>query len=108
MMLTIGFEQQLSVATGGSKLHGLPHSTVLSSEEVRTGGVVSMFVIVWLHVLVLPQQSLATQTRVITCGQTPLVKVPSIETPARQQLSVATGASKLQLEPHSTVRFVGQ
>jgi hypothetical protein len=76
---------------------------------VNTGGVVSTIVIVWLHVLVLPQQSYATQTRVMICGQMlVLVNVPNTEIPWKQQLSVAVGVPKLQDEPHSTVRLVGQ
>src|SRR5882672_3300685 len=43
------------------------------------------------------------------CGQILVfVKVPKTEIPCKQQLSVAVGVPKLQLEPHSTVRLVGQ
>jgi hypothetical protein len=102
-MATTGFEQQASVAVGGSNVHGVPHSTVLSGEQVKTGGVVSMLVTVWLHVLLLPQQSYATQVRVMICGQVPLVTVLNTFTIGfEQQRSEATGGSKVQLEPHST------
>jgi hypothetical protein len=102
-MLTIGLEQQASVAIGGSNVHGVPHSTVLSGEQVNTGGVVSMLVTVWLQILLFPQQSYATQVRVMICGQTPLVTVlNTLTTGLEQQLSEATGGSKVQLEPHST------
>jgi hypothetical protein len=71
--------------------------------------VVSTTVITWLQVLVLPQQSRASQTRVMICGQMPaFVNVPNIETPCRQQLSVADGVPNSHVEPHSTVRLVGQ
>src|SRR5256885_15607606 len=106
--LIAGLRQQLSDATGGSKVQFEPHSTRLPGAHTRDGGVVSILVMVWLQVLVLPQQSLASQTRVMICGQIPLVVVPSTATPCRQQVSVAMGVSKLQVAPHSTVRFVGQ
>src|SRR5580765_4679558 len=73
-----------------------------------TGGVVSTIVTVWLQVLVLPQQSLASQVRVTTCGQIP-VFVTVFSTTAItfvQQLSLTVGASNVQFEPHSTVLFV--
>jgi hypothetical protein len=64
---------------------------------------------IWLQVLVLPQQSFATQIRVMICGQVPaFVKVPKTEIPCRQQLSCATGVSNVHVVPHSTVRLVGQ
>jgi hypothetical protein len=43
------------------------------------------------------------------CGQILVfVKVPNTEIPWKQQLSVAVGVPKLQDDPHSTVRLVGQ
>src|SRR6185295_4658404 len=44
--------------------------------QLRTGGVVSTTVTVWLHVATFMQSSTACQVRVITCGQVPLVTVP--------------------------------
>jgi hypothetical protein len=44
--LTTGFVQQLSVAVGGSNVHGVPHSTVLFVAQVSVGGVVSTTVTV--------------------------------------------------------------
>jgi hypothetical protein len=77
-------------------------------QNVNTGGVVSTTVTVWLQVLVLPQQSEATQTRVTTSGQLGLfVNWLKIETPWRQQLSWTIGTSKFHCVPHSTVRLVG-
>jgi hypothetical protein len=49
--------QQLSVAVGGSNVHGVPHWTVLLGEQVSVGGVESTTVTVWLQVLLLLQQS---------------------------------------------------
>jgi hypothetical protein len=106
--VTTGLEQQRSVASGGSNVHGVPHWTVLFVAQVSVGGVVSTIVTVSVHVLVLPQQSLASQIRVMNCGQMPFVKVPSTKTPCRQQLSVATGVPNSHGEPHSTVRLLGQ
>ena len=64
--------QQLSETLGGSNDQVWPHCTVLSGAQVIVGGVVSRTVMVWLQVLVLPQQSRANQVRVITIGQLPL------------------------------------
>ena len=70
---------QASKAVGASKLQAAPHSTVLLLAQVRTGGRVSLTVTVWLHMFVLLQQSAATQVRVITGGQVPLVTVLTTE-----------------------------
>jgi hypothetical protein len=61
----------------------------------------------WVHVFVLPQQSVAVQTAAMTCGQVPFVNVDR-KIPCKQQLSVATGTSNVHGVPHSTVRLVGQ
>ena len=67
-------------------------------------------VTVWLQVLLLPQQSVACQVRVMDTGQRPLVKVLStvMVTFVPQQASKAVGSSKLQVEPHSTVLLLAQ
>jgi hypothetical protein len=75
--LTTGFVQQLSVATGRSNVHGVPHWTVLFVAHVSVGGVVSTTVTLWLQELLLLQQSTACQNRVMICGQLPFVKVPN-------------------------------
>ena len=52
--------QQLSVADGGSKLHTVPHSTVLLLVQLSTGGAVSTVqVMSCVQVLLLPQLSTA-------------------------------------------------
>jgi hypothetical protein len=49
------------------------HWIVTLGGQVTTGGVVSSIVIVWTHVLLLPQSSMAVQVRVIeySCGHPP-------------------------------------
>ena len=53
-----------SIAVGGRKLHGMPHSTIRSSAQVMLGGVVSTTVTFWLHRAKFPQASVARQVRV--------------------------------------------
>jgi hypothetical protein len=81
----------------------------LVGQEI-TGGVVSTTVTVWLQVLVLPQASMASQFRVMACGQTPLVTVLAtmITTFEPLQASVTIGASKLHAVPHCTVLLLAQ
>jgi hypothetical protein len=62
-MVTLAPSQR-SVAVGALKSKALPHSTEKSGAQVIVGGVVSTTDTVWLHVLVLPQGSAATQVRV--------------------------------------------
>src|SRR6059058_990239 len=82
-----------------------PRSSVGGGQLVNTGGVVSTTVTVWLHVLVLPHTSVASQVRVMVIGQTPLVTVLRTVMAALLPLqrSKAVGGSKLQTEPHATV-----
>src|SRR5437773_2103392 len=61
--------QQASYAVGGVKLHGVPQMTPTPEAQATSGGVVSTTVTVWLQVLVLPQQSLASHVRVILSPQ---------------------------------------
>ncbi len=56
---------QVSKAAGGSNVQAVPHSTVLLLAQVKTGGVVSTTFTVWLHVLVLPHKSVASQVCVM-------------------------------------------
>src|ERR1017187_4694709 len=72
---TVTLEQQASLAVGGVKFHAKPLLTVRLLAHISTGGVVSTTVTVWLQVLVLPQTSVNTHVRVMTCGQRPLVTV---------------------------------
>jgi hypothetical protein len=57
-------DEQLSVATGMSKFHALPHSTILLVAFVTVGGVVSMSVTICWQVARLPQGSTNSHTRV--------------------------------------------
>src|SRR5439155_886009 len=91
---------------GGSKLHALPHSAVLSATQLIDGGVVSATVTVWLQVLVLLQASIAAQVRVAekVVPQRLLVTVVRITSRLVPHPSFGwVGASKLQVLPHSTV-----
>ena len=74
-MSRTGFVQRLSVAIGGSNVHGVPHWTVLFVAQVSVGGVVSTTVTIWLQKLLLLQQSVASHVRMTNCGQRPLVTV---------------------------------
>jgi len=71
-----GLESQLSVAVATPvafvEVESV-HAIVLFVGQVMTGGVVSVTVMVWLAVLVLPHASLAVQVRVmlLACGQAP-------------------------------------
>ena len=75
-MLTVTLvPQQREKAVGGSNPQLEPHSAFLLVAQLMTGGLVLTTVIVWLQVLVLPQQSTAAQNCVMNCGQVPLVIV---------------------------------
>src|SRR5262245_54689785 len=54
-----------SVGTGSTKLGLAGHSIDVSAAQAMTGGVVSWTEIVWLHELLLPHSSVATQVRLI-------------------------------------------
>src|SRR6266403_1517479 len=97
----------LSVAVGGSKLQAAPSSTVLLVLlQVMIGAVVSTTVTCWLHLLKLPQGSVACQVRVASnvVPQWPilLVTVLTMVIVLLPLLSVAVGGSKLQGVPNST------
>src|ERR1039457_2291956 len=64
---------QASEAVGASKLHAVPHFTVLLFAHASTGGLVLTTVTTWLQVLLLPHVSVICQVRVMTCGQTVMV-----------------------------------
>src|SRR5436853_447323 len=64
-VITTLVPQQRSKAIGSSKLHGLPHSTVLLEAQTRSGGVVSLIVTVCVQAAVLLQQSVADHLRVM-------------------------------------------
>src|SRR5258707_10420316 len=74
------------------------HTTMLVGQTVIFGRLVSTTVTVWLQVFVLPEQSAASQVRVMTCGQIPLVTVPKMlrVTLAPLQASTAVGGAKNQ------------
>jgi hypothetical protein len=112
--------QQASVAVGASKLHAVPHGTVLLLAQCSPGGLVLTTVTVWLHVLLLPQASVNSQVWVMTHGQGPLfvtvpvaVMITLVTTPVEvitllPQQDEANGRSNVQALPHGTVLSVGQ
>jgi hypothetical protein len=102
--------QQASEAVGESNDQAKPHWTVLLPAQVRTGGVVSTTVTVWLQALLRLQQLVTTQVRVMFHGQEPLVTVLRIVTVTLvpQQVSEAVGESNDQTEPHWIVLLVAQ
>jgi len=53
--------QQSSTAVGVSKLHAVPHSTVLFTGQVTLGGLKSLIVTDWLQYTSLLQQSVNIQ-----------------------------------------------
>src|SRR5215831_2604052 len=99
----------VSLAAGGSKVKPmLPNRFVLLAAQRIAGGVVSTVAIVWLQVLVLPHESVASQARVATnvLPHVKLVTVLRTEMATVPQVSVALGVSKLKVPtPHSLVLF---
>ena len=96
---------------GSSKLHGVPHSTVLFVAHVIKGVEMPTTVIVWLHVLLLLQASITAQVRVATklLPQGALVTVATMTIRLVPQASAgAVGTSNDQVEPHCTVLLVPQ
>jgi len=99
---------QVSLAVGVPKVKlPTPHSLVLlAGHDVKLGRVVSTVAIVWLHSEWLPQASVARQVRVATkvLPQVKFVTVLTMVMVGALQLSVAVGASKLNVPaPHSLV-----
>src|SRR5438034_4223392 len=98
---------QVSVAVGASKDQVMEHSTVLLPTQMMVGLVVSCTVTFWLQSAVLPQASVARQVRVASkvLPQWPvrLVTVLRMLMVTLPQVSLAVGASKVQVLVHSTV-----
>ena len=76
--------------------------------QTMAGAVVSATEIVWLHVAVLPQASVAVQVRVEASrfpgSELVTVVVTVMTTSLPLHVSVAVGRSKSQVAPHSTIR----
>ena len=103
-----------SFTVGGMKLQAVPHSTIRSSAQARTGGVVSTTVMVWLHVELFVQESVARHVRVELKlrPQNPAVLV-TVSTSVTMtfvpsQTSFTFGTPKTQEVPHSTIRSGAQ
>src|SRR6266446_2394820 len=94
---------QESVAVGASKVQAAPSSTVLLLLQLMIGAVPPTTVTVWLHCALLPQASVAFQIRVVSKLQPQwpavFVKVLTIVIIALPLLSVAVGASNVQVDP---------
>src|SRR5260370_10127204 len=95
----------LSVAVGVSKVQGVPNSTVLLVLlQVITGAVASTTVTFWLQEALLPQRSVACQTRVASkvLPQWPavFVTVLTIVIVLVPLLPVAVGASNVPAAPN--------
>src|SRR5512133_773256 len=67
-------------------------ATVTSAGHTITGAMLSLMVMIWVQVAVLPQESAAWYVRVITRGQLPDHTSPTKVTTAVPQLSVAVTA----------------
>jgi hypothetical protein len=65
--------EQVSKAVGASKVHAVPHCTILLVAQVSDGGVISTTVTICVQVTDCPRQSLTVQMAVTICGQMPLV-----------------------------------
>ena len=115
----VGVPSQLSVAVAeppvdpGAVLE--VHEMVTFDGHVIDGAALSSTAMIWLHVLVLLQSSVARQVRVIvySCMQMPLAVVTSVNVMVgvASQLSVAVAeppvAPGAVLEVHDTVTFAG-
>jgi hypothetical protein len=98
---------QPSVAVGGSNVQGTLQSTLLFVAQMRTGGVVSTTVTVWLQVTLLVHASVACQVRVILRGHSPFVTVLKTEIATLvQQFVRMVGVSKFHAVLQSTVLLV--
>src|SRR6266403_599970 len=107
LRMLIAAVPQVSLAVGVSKVRlPTPHSLVLFPEQEMLGAEESTVAMVWLHLLVLPHWSVATQVRVATkvLPQVRLVTVLRILIPAVPQVSLAVGVSNVRVPtPHSLV-----
>ena len=83
---------QLSVAVTAAGLGAgtsAGHCTVTGGGQVMAGGTVSVTMIVWVQVAILPQASVAVHRRVMVLGQAPLLVSVKLTGKVPPQLSVA-------------------
>src|SRR5690349_2288240 len=105
--LTLVSQPSKAVTVKLTTVPGPPsHSTTILLGQMICGGVVSMMVMVWLPVLVLPQASSASQVRVAanvspTSGLVTVVRTEMSTLVA--PMSVALGGVKSHIPPHSTL-----
>src|ERR1041384_1856832 len=89
-MLT--FVAQLSVAVARPVFAGssdMPHSTIVLVGQVRTGGIVSSTVILWVASPKLPHSSVTRYTRVTVPGQRPTSPLSLVREKVRVGLHVS-------------------
>jgi hypothetical protein len=112
----VGIPSQLSVAVALPVLAGAVlalQAMVMLAGQVITGAWLSSINIVWAHVLLLPQSSVALQVRVMvySWGQDPLIVLSvKLTKGAASQLSVAVAVPVLagkMLDPHCMVILAG-
>src|SRR5712671_371977 len=110
MVRTTLVGSHVSETVGVSKSHAALHSTVRFVSHAMVGGVVSRTSMVWLHELVLPQASVASQVRVAVSVLPQCVLVVVLVmvrmTLVGSHASETVGVSKSHAALHSTVRFV--
>src|SRR4051812_23154032 len=103
---------QVSLAVGGSKVHGTLHSTDLLGAQTIVGGVRSTTVTIWLQVVLLPQRSLTLQVRiarkVLPHNRLVVVLTIRIVTFVPSQESLAVGGVNSHGVPQSKVRLPAQ
>ena len=85
-----------SNAVGALKSHSIPHLTARSGAHATEGGVVSITMTVWLQMLLLPQRSVAVQSRLMIEAPPQLLLTLSEKlTVTALQLSVAVAVPVL-------------
>jgi hypothetical protein len=107
--------EQTSTAVGAVNAKGVPHWTIWSGAQTRSGGSVSTTVMFCVQKEALLQVSVAFQTRVMVNkvgqrGLAALVVVLTVlmVTLVPSQISTAVGAVKARGLPHSTIWFSAQ
>src|SRR5437773_1776620 len=107
--LNVGLASQVSVAVAVAKLGAAGQSIVLGTgKAANTAGVMSLTLMVWLAVLLLPQASVAVQVRTCTTGQLPLLLSTKVNVGLASHASVAVAVAKLGVAGQSIVLAPGK
>lgn len=87
------------------------HSSVMSVGTIKLGGVVSLIVIVWMRLVVLPHSSVAVHVRKMTFVPAQLLLTESLKLTLGVPQESCALATPVELVPvsagHSKMRFVG-